>query len=179
MRIFSTGMQRLIVPALLAGAIPTLALAQAQTQTPAPDQPPARSEPRPRLSPEARGKLLDGRMAMIKELLKLDEAQLKLWAPVEAQLRARAAGRDQRRAEWRHKRQEGAQRPSLPDRLDRASQALTKRAADMKAFTDAFKPFYASLSEEQKTLARVVLHQGRRHGGHRWAMNRERGAPGR
>jgi hypothetical protein len=174
MKLLSTRMQRLIVPALLAAAIPTLALAQ---QAPAPAQPPAKSDQRPRLSPESRAKLLDGRMAMIKESLKLDDAQLKLWAPVEAQLRARAAAREQRRAEWRQMRQQGAQRPSLPDRLDRASQALAKRAADVKAFADVFKPFYASLSDEQKAVARVVLHQG--HGRHRWAMNGEHQAPRR
>jgi hypothetical protein len=167
-------MHRFVAPALLAVAIPTLALAQ-QAQTPAPAQPPAKSDQRPRLSPEARAKLLDGRMAMIRETLKLNDAQFKLWGPVEAQLRARSAAREQRWTERRQAREQGGQRPALPDRLDRASEAMAKRAADMKAFADVFRPFYASLSDEQKALSRIVLREGRDHGGrghHRWAMHR-------
>jgi hypothetical protein len=163
-------MHRWVAPALLAVAIPTLALAQ---QAPVPAQPPAKSDQqRPRLSPEARAKLVDGRMAMIKETLKLDAAQLKLWEPVEAQMRARSTAREQRWTERRQAREQGAQRPALPDRLDRASEAMAKRAADMKAFADVFRPFYASLSDEQKALSRIVLREGRAHGGrghHRWA----------
>jgi hypothetical protein len=157
----------------LAVAIPTLALAQ-QAQPSAPAEPPAKSDRQgPRLSPEARARLLDGRMAMIRETLKLDDAQLKLWRPVEAQLRARAAAREQRWAERRQARETGAPRPALPERLDRASEAMAKRAADMKAFADVFRPFYASLSDEQKALSRIILREGRPHGGrghhHRWA----------
>ena len=59
-------------------AIPTLALAQ-QAQRPSPAETQTKGDQqRPRLSPEARARLLDGRMAMIKETLKLDAAQLKL-----------------------------------------------------------------------------------------------------
>ena len=46
-----------------------------------------------RLSPEARSRLLDGRMVMIKETLKLNDTQLRLWAPVEQHIRARTADR--------------------------------------------------------------------------------------
>jgi hypothetical protein len=53
-------------------------------------------------------------MAMIKETLKLDAAQLKLWEPVEAQMRARSTAREQRWAERRQAREQGAQRPALP-----------------------------------------------------------------
>lgn len=163
---------KLILPALLAAAIPTFAMAQ---QAQAPVQPQAKSETRARLSPEALARLQDGRMAMIKETLKLNETQLGLWAPVEAQIRASAAARRQARAE----RQQAAQRPSLPDRLDRASQSMAKRAERMKAFADVFKPFYAALSDEQKVLARVVLREmrGARGHGHRWAMHRAPDAP--
>ncbi|MEZ0303530.1 MAG: Spy/CpxP family protein refolding chaperone [Hyphomicrobiaceae bacterium] len=168
----SLRMHRWVAPALLAVAIPTLALAQ-QAQTPAPAQPPAKSDRQgPRLSPEARAKLVDGRMAMIRETLKLNDAQFKLWQPIEAQLRSRSLAREQRWTERRQAREQGAQRPALPDRLDRASEAMAKRATDMKAFADVFRPFYASLSDEQKALSRIVLREGRDHGGsghHRWA----------
>ena len=65
---------RWIASALLAVVIPALALAQ-QAQTPSPAETQTKGDQqRPRLSPEARTKLLDGRMAMIKEALKLDTA---------------------------------------------------------------------------------------------------------
>src|SRR5262245_36264331 len=80
-------------------------------------------------SPELRARLHDGRLAMIRESLKLNEAQQKLWAPVEAQLRASFEARQKLRAEWRALRErDGADRPSLSDRLDRRSQRLTERA---------------------------------------------------
>lgn len=163
---------RLIIPALLAAAIPTMALAQTQTQQPQ-QEPSAkgdRADRGQRLSPEARAKLLDGRMAMIKETLKLNDAQLKLWAPVETQMRASADSRQKVRADRMATREQGAARPSMADRVDRASQLMTQRAERMKAFSEAFRPFYASLSDEQKALAGVVLRQGGRgshhHHGH-------------
>ena len=159
-----TSMHRFIVPTLLAVTIPAVAMGQAQ------QEPSARGTERERgrmerLSPESRARLQDGRIAMIKETLKLNDAQLKLWAPVEAQMRAAAEARQQARAERRQARDQAAERPSLADRLDRASQRMAKRAEQMKAFADAFKPFYAALSDEQKTLADVVLREG--HGGRR------------
>jgi hypothetical protein len=158
-----TRMHRFMIPALLAAAIPTMAVAQAQQEPAAKGNERGRME---RLSPEARARLQEGRFAMIKETLKLNDAQLKLWAPVEAQMRASATARQQARAERSQMRQQqGAQQPSLADRLDRASQRMAKRAEHMKAFADAFKPFYAALNDEQKTLAGVVLH--REHGGRR------------
>ena len=70
-------------------------------QAPPPQQPEPqqkRERPdRPRLSPDARKRLQEGRqegrIAEIKQALKLNDAQLKLWAPVEQQLRARFAAR--------------------------------------------------------------------------------------
>ena len=115
-------------------------------------------------------------MAMIKELLKLNEAQLKLWAPVEAQMRASFTARQQARSERRERRQQGAkaERPSLPDRLDRASKRMAERAERMKSFAEAIRPFYAALTDDQKAVAGVVLRQGAGFGGRqgrRWTMH--------
>jgi len=113
-------------------------------------------------------------MAMIKETLKLDDTQLRLWAPVEQHIRARAADRQKRREERAERRQQGAAPPALPDRLDRAAQRIGERAERLKAFNTVFKPFYASLSDEQKSLARVVMREARgdRHNFHRhWARH--------
>ena len=176
--------RRLVVPVLLAASLPaTVVLAQAQSPPSA--QPQAKGQDqkqhrRPRLSPEARGRLLDGRMAMIKETLKLNDAQLKLWGPVEQHIRTTAAERQKRREEWMQRRQQGAAPPSLPERLDRMTQRLSKRAERLKAFNDVLKPFYASLNDEQKVLARAMLRRHAAFGGRsffhrRWAQN---GGPG-
>jgi hypothetical protein len=117
------------------------------------------------LSPELRARLHDGRLAMIRESLKLNDAQQKLWAPVEAQLRASFEARQKRHAEWRAAR-ERDERPSPADRLDRLSQRAAERAERTKALAAAFRPFYASLSEDQKAVAGVVMRRAwHGHGG--------------
>jgi hypothetical protein len=175
----------LLLPAALAAAIPiTAVLAQGAAPSgtgTAPSRP----------SADMFARLQDGRIAMAKAALRLDDAQLKLWAPVEQHLRTSFAERQKAREarmklrdERRQARQEGKQdqakdRPSLTERLDRASQRMAQRAERMKAFSAVFKPFYESLSEEQKAVAGVVLREMRGgHGGmgfRRWAMNREFG----
>ena len=92
---------------------------------------------------------------MIKGALKLNDAQLKLWAPVEEQMRSSFTARQQARTERRERRQQGAkaERPSLPDRLDRASKRMADRAERMKSYAEAIRPFYASLTDDQKAVA--------------------------
>src|SRR5262245_7127923 len=135
---------------MLATSLVTAGLAQTQ---PAPEgQRPSR---------EANARLLDGRMAMVKETLKLSDAQLKLWAPVEKQIRTNASEREKRREERVKRRQEGAATRPLPERLDLVAQRASQRAERLKAFNDVFKPFYASLSDEQKALSRIVVREAR------------------
>ncbi len=156
--------------ALAAMALPlVLPMAAAQAQTKAPP-PPWADAP----SAEVRGRLFDGRMAMIRESLKLTDAQQKLWAPVEAQLRAGHEARLKAFAERKMGPQAGdPQRLAPPDRLDRASQRAAARAERMKALAEVFRPFYVSLSDEQKAVATVVLRPilgGRGFRARRWAM---------
>jgi chromosome segregation ATPase len=141
----------------------TLPGAVALAETQARDRPDIRS-------PELRARLHDGRLAMIRESLKLNDAQLKLWEPVEAQLRASFDARQKARSERRAARERGpGERPSLADRLDRMSQRMSERAERAKALASAFRPFYASLSDDQKAVAGVVMRQALRgHGGHQW-----------
>ncbi len=172
---------RYLVPALLAATIPaTAVLAQAPPpQQPEPQQKRERPD-RPRLSADARKRLQEGRqegrIAEIKQALKLNDAQLKLWAPLEQQMRARFAAREQSRQDFEQRmeqRRQGATAPPLPDMLDRASKRMTERAQRMQAFAGAFKPFYEALSEEQRAVAGIVLSDmrgGMRGPGHRWAM---------
>jgi hypothetical protein len=156
---------KLLVPVLLASMIPaTAVLAQAP--------PPARPA---RPSADTLARLQDGRIAMAKEALKLNADQLKLWAPVEAHIRASNAARQAAWQQRQERRQPGAANAPvpLPDRLDRASEMMAKRAERMQAFAAVFKPFYASLSDEQKAVAGVVLREMRGgpgpRGRHRWA----------
>lgn len=135
-----------------------------------------------RASPETMERLHDGRMAMIRESLRLNESQQKLWGPVEEQLRAGFSDRLKSRADRRRDRETRSQL-SMSERLDRASERAAKRAERTKALADAFRPFYASLSDEQKAVAEVVLRQGgrgeRSHGryGRRWGMMQDRSVP--
>jgi hypothetical protein len=165
-------MRRVLVPALLAMTIPaTAVLAQAPPQ---PQEQQKQMRPA-RPSPETLGRLQDGRIAMMKEALKLNDAQLRLWGPLEQQMRAGYAARQQARQDREQRRQQGAAAPSPADRLDRASQRMTQRAERMQKYAAAFKPFYQSLSDDQKAVARIVLRDrrvgGRGHG-RRWAMHR-------
>jgi hypothetical protein len=177
---------KLKLPGMLAVALVTAALPAAIVfaQTQAPKDQPARADRRPGLSADARARLLEGRLAMAKTALNLTSEQLQLWGPVEAQIRSSITDRAQRRQEMRAKRAAGEprERLSLPDRLDRASQRMAQRAERMKAFAAVIKPFYASLNDEQKAVAGVVLRQmrggdGWRGRGPRWAMQPGPGNP--
>lgn len=124
-------------------------------------------------SPETMQRLQEGRIAMVTTALKMNEAQQKLWAPLEAQIKARQAERVkwmQARAEMREKAKadKSAARPPLPDRLDRMSARLAKRAEDAKAFATSFRPFFESLTEEQKAVVGPLMTDigGYGRGGH-------------
>ena len=142
-----------------------------------------------RLSPEARARLDEGKLAMAKTALKLSADQEKLWAPVESEIRTffkdrdakmaeRKKLRDERKAERDADKTDGAaakQRPDMAERLEKMSQNMSARAERMKSFSNAFKPFYASLSAEQKDVLRPLARDllpgigGRGHKGPRWA----------
>ena len=63
----------------------------------------------------------------------------------------------------------------MAERLAKMSANMTERADRMKAFSSAFTPFYASLSDEQKEVLRPLARQfgpgfgGPGHKGPRWA----------
>jgi hypothetical protein len=155
--------------ALLLAAIAAASLSAQQAQTPGTpkerprdlraddDAPAGRALARVHRETEVQARLFDGRMAMIKGALRLDEAQLKLWAPVEARLRAGFTARQQARAEREEAPRQEGERPSIAERLERRSKRLGERAERAKALAEAFRPFYASLSDEQMAVARIVL----------------------
>jgi hypothetical protein len=162
------------IPAVLVASLPVAAVL-AQSRTDQPQQPRGPS-------PEVRASLQDGRFAMIKTSLKLTPEQAKLWEPVEARMRVDFADRQKLRDEWRQKRTERrgmnreerrASRVALPDRIDRSSQRLVQRAERLKAYAEVLRPFYASLSDDQKAVANIVLERRNGpHRGHRFAGQR-------
>ena len=150
------------------------AIAHAQPAPPAGRGPDARA-PMTRADFDA---LTDARVAGIKAGLKLSPEQDGLWAPVEKALRDQAAGRarafDQMRERREARRQGGPrERPDLMQMLERRSEFTSQRAEDLKALTDAMKPFWASLNDQQKKLLPILMRpQG---GGRDW---HRRGGPG-
>jgi hypothetical protein len=168
-------LKRSLTPLLLSAAIALpIAGSQAQQQPPAPPGPPPVQRQLP--SPDVTGRMLEGRIAMIKATLKLNEAQAKLFAPIEEQMRANHAARDKMMRERFEKAKANPQarfeRPALTERLD----MMAAHADRLKAFVAAFKPFHASLSDEQKAVVEPLFRQmvgmGRRHDGHRHGMHR-------
>lgn len=199
-----TKFSRAFAVALLAASLPaTVVLAQ---QTDEPEKPAVeQTDKRRGPSDETMSRLEDGRIAMAKEALKLTPEQEKLWAPVEEKIRANYAEMRKTREEWRAKREERKEarnkddgkdgkreKLSLPERMEKRSEMMTKRAEKMneraaktKEFAGVVKPFYDSLTDEQKDVASHVLrrfakgwpgdgwgrHGGRHgHGHHGWRM---------
>lgn len=139
-----------------------------------------------KMSPEARARLEEGRLAGAKAALKLSAAQEPLWAALETEIKAgfkmrsdRMAERQKMREAWRKARDENKDGKDLPkadtaERFEKMAQNMGERAERMKAFAAAFKPFYASLSDEQKEVLRPLMRDlmpgaGKGHGGKRWA----------
>jgi hypothetical protein len=186
-------LSRALAVTLMAATIPaTIVLAQ-QTGDGAQAQPEQQSESRRGPSPETIARMQDGRIAMAKAALKLTPEQEKLFAPVEENIRARFTERQKAREDWAAKREERhaargdrddkREKLALPERIEKRSERLnklaakmTERAAKAKEYAEVLKPFYASLSDEQKAVAGKVLGHfggdGRRGHGPRWAMNR-------
>lgn len=151
------------------------------------------------MSPETRARLDDGKLAMAKTALRLTPDQEKLWAPVEAEVKAMFKARTDKMAERQKIREErnkaredrkagsddkttDTARPDISERIEKMSTDMSERAERMKAFSGAFKPFYAALTDEQKQVLRPLMRDmmpggGRggmkgRHGGHwgsKWA----------
>ncbi|MGI9404528.1 MAG: Spy/CpxP family protein refolding chaperone [Hyphomicrobium sp.] len=175
-------LSRAVAVTLLAAAIPaTMVVAQQAEQEPVESKKEWKG-----LSSETKARLEDGRIAMAKTALQLNEEQEKLWAPVEEQIRADYAECRTRREQWREKRAErrdgqGRDKLTLPERVEHRSEKMTKRATRMneraertKEFAEVLKPFYASLSDEQKEVADVVLRRfaGGTKGHRRYAHKR-------
>ena len=114
-----------------------------------------------RFSPEDRAAFLDARIAALKAGLELNADQEKNWPPLESAMRDLAKQRAARLAAWRERREAGddeADEVNPIDRLSRASEFLSARAADLQKLAAAAKPLYDSLDEGQKRRFDVLFH---------------------
>jgi hypothetical protein len=163
-----TPIRILLVSAALAAAAGT-AFAQGQAQ--------GRHEPRAFSRPTER---VEARLAYVKTALKITDSQQAQWSAYADVQRKQAAAREAKMREWRAKMEEHRKqmadnkagqehrRPSAVERLDFAEKMHANAIERINAQLAAIKPLYASLSDEQKKVADVVLvpqHRGGRFGG--------------
>src|SRR5271170_464455 len=117
-----------------------------------------------RFSPEDRAAFLDARIAALKAGLELNADQEKNWPPLESAMRDLAKERAARLAAWRERREDAdddqADQVNPIDRLTRASEQLSARAADLQKLAAAAKPLYDSLDDGQKRRFAVLFHGG-------------------
>ncbi len=124
-----------------------------------------------RFTPEDRAAFLDARIAALKAGLELNAEQEKNWPPLESAMRDLAKQRAARLAAWRERREAGDDETaevSPIDRLTRASEFLSARAADLEKLAGAAKPLYDSHDDSQKRRFAVLFHgsMGRGHWRH-------------
>src|SRR6516165_29167 len=121
------------------------------------------------VSAEDQKTLTDLRMVLVKAALQLTPEQEKLWPPVESAIRARAEDRKARIAKIQEtvgRRADESRAEVLRNRdpiafLQRRSEALAQRSADLDKLAEAWQPLYKTLSPEQRqrmgALALFVL----------------------
>jgi flagellar biosynthesis regulator FlaF len=131
-------------------AAPSIANAQSsQTSSPAtPEQ----------LNATDRNTLTDMRVDLVKAALQLTPEQEKYWPAVESAIRAGAEDRRARIAKIQEtvgRRADESRMDALRNRdpiafLQRRSQALAQRSADLDKLAEAWQPLYNTLSKEQR-----------------------------
>lgn len=142
-----------------------LALAQ---PAPQPGAPAAHAQHAARPAP---GKFIEGRIAFLKTELKLTAQQQPLFDKLADEMRAGAKQMQERHAE---RQQASATTPapvSALEKLERRSTAMKEMTAAQDRYLAAFRPFYQSLSTEQKQTADELFarggHMGGKHGMHK------------
>ena len=141
----------------------SIATAQSpQTSSPATPQ---------RLNATDRNTLTDMRVDLVKAALQLTPEQEKYWPAVESAIRAAAEDRNARVAKIQEtvgRRVDEGRIEALRNRdpiafLQRRSQALAQRSADLDKLAEAWQPLYNTLSQEQRqrmaALAIFVVHE--------------------
>ena len=147
--------------ALFLAASPTAYAQSSQTSSPAAVE---------RLNAADRNNLADMRIDLVKAALQLTPDQEKLWPPVESAIRARAEDRKARIAKIQEtvgRRADESRVEVMRNRdpiafLQRRSEALAQRSADLDKLAEAWQPLYKTFNPEQRqrmaALAIFVLH---------------------
>ena len=105
---------------------------------------------------------IEGRIAYMKAELKITDAQAPQFERVAQAMRDNAKSVDQAMQQMRGNRD---QPQNAVERLEARSQFASLRAQGSQRFLDAFKPLYASLSDDQKKAADEMLaRHGHEHG---------------
>ena len=157
-------MMKIVVVGTTALFLTASSIANAQTaQTSSPATP-------ERLNSADRNTLTDMRIDLVKAALQLTPEQEKYWPAVESAIRQGADDRKARLAKVQEtvgKRVEQNSVENLRNRdpiafLQRRSEALAQRSADLDKLAEAWQPLYKTLSPEQRkrmgALATLVLH---------------------
>jgi hypothetical protein len=119
--------------------------------------PPATPE---RLNATDQNTLTDMRVDLVKAALQLTPEQQKLWPPVESAIRSNAEDRRGRiakiqetvgiRSDQSQNRADALRNRDPIAFLQRRSQALAQRSADLDKLAEAWQPLYNTLSQEQR-----------------------------
>ncbi|QOG16258.1 MULTISPECIES: Spy/CpxP family protein refolding chaperone [Bradyrhizobium] len=154
-------MMKVVVIGTAALLLTVPSIARAQTPSPATPE---------KLNAVDRSTLMDMRIDLTKAALQLTPDQEKLWPPVESAIRARAEDRKARVAkisETVGRRADQNAVETMRNRdpiafLQRRSEALAQRSADLDKLAEAWQPLYKTLNPEQRqrmgALAVLVLH---------------------
>src|ERR1700759_4082151 len=158
-------MMKIVVVGTTALFLTASSIANAQTsQTSSPATP-------ERLNAADRNTLTDMRVDLVKAALQLTPEQEKYWPAVESAIRSAAEDRSARVAKIQEtvgRRVDEGRIESLRNRdpiafLQRRSQALAERSADLDKLAEAWQPLYRTLSQEQRqrmaALAIFVVHE--------------------
>jgi LTXXQ motif family protein len=153
-------MMKIVVVGATALFLTASPIANAQTPSATPE----------RLNAADRNTLTDLRIDLVKAALQLTPDQEKYWPAVESAIRARAEDRKARLAkigETVGKRADESRVEALRNRdpitfLQRRSEALAQRSADLDKLAEAWQPLYKTFSPEQRqrmgAIAILVLH---------------------
>jgi hypothetical protein len=146
-------MLKIVVAGTTALFLTASPIANAQsTQTSSPATP-------ERLNATDRNTLTDMRVDLVKAALQLTPDQEKLWPPVENAIRSNAEDRRGRIAKIQEtvgiRSDQSQSRMDMRNRdpiafLQRRSQALAQRSADLDRLAEAWQPLYNTLSQEQR-----------------------------
>jgi Spy/CpxP family protein refolding chaperone len=153
----------LLRPALVAGALLLSAAAYAQALEKTPPSPAPRFDMKP---PPLPGERIEAELAYMNTALTLNDAQLPAWERVADVFRATAKRRDAEirlRQSAQEKNGNSAQivvKSDLIDRLEHLQQIETAENDDLAKLLTVLKPFYATLTDQQKTIADEIVRPG-------------------